>query len=139
MLFRSKAILAHGPYPAPVSADPTNRVSGMREAAEFGTKLFFDERLSGNGKVSCGTCHVPERAWTDNERRGVGIAEVTRNTPTLVNLPGNRWYGWDGASDSLWSQSIRPILDHRELGATPKQVAQLVRTDTDLACRYRKV
>jgi cytochrome c peroxidase len=134
-----KAIVAHGPYPAPVAIDPTNRVSGRHEAAEFGTKLFFDERLSGNGKVSCGTCHVPERAWSDNERRSVGVAEVKRNTPTLVNLPGARWYGWDGASDSLWSQSIRPILDDRELGATPRHVAQLIRSDADLSCNYRKV
>jgi cytochrome c peroxidase len=38
----------------------------------------------------------------------------------------------------LWSQSIRPILDVRELGASPRQVAELVRSDEQLACRYRK-
>ena len=70
-----KAILAHGPYPAQAKADPSNRVSGKREAVELGTQLFFDERLSGNGKISCGTCHVPERAWTDNARQ-IGRAHV---------------------------------------------------------------
>lgn len=133
-----KAILAHGPYPAPVKADPSNRVSGKREAVELGTQLFFDERLSGNGKISCGTCHVPERAWTDNARRGPGALELARNTPTLVNLTGGHWYGWDGAADSLWSQSLRPILDPRELGATPAHVAQVVRSDRELSCRYQR-
>jgi cytochrome c peroxidase len=38
----------------------------------------------------------------------------------------------------LWSQSLRPILDARELAATPRHVAQLVRTDEQLSCRYRK-
>ncbi|HKW37337.1 MAG TPA: cytochrome c peroxidase [Burkholderiales bacterium] len=133
-----RAILAHGPWPAAASVDPSNRVSGKREAVELGERLFFDERLSASGKFSCGTCHLPERNWTDNRTRGEAAAEVDRNTPTLMNIRLGRWFGWDGASDSLWSQSIRPILDPRELGASPSQVADLVRNDGDLACRYRK-
>jgi cytochrome c peroxidase len=133
-----KIILSLGPWPVPARPDPTNRVSGKPEAIVFGTRLFFDQRLSGSGTVSCSSCHVPERNWTDNLTRGVGMSEVDRNTPTLVNLSASRWYGWDGASDSLWSQSLRPILDTRELAATPRHVAQLVRDDEQLSCRYRK-
>lgn len=133
-----KIVLSHGPWPAPAQPDPTNRVSGKPEAIEFGTRLFFDQRLSGSGTLACASCHVPERNWTDNLRRGVGMVEVDRNTPTLMNLLASRWYGWDGASDSLWSQSLRPILDRRELAATPRHVAQLVRDDEQLSCRYRK-
>jgi cytochrome c peroxidase len=133
-----RAILSHGPWPAPAPLDATNRVSGKHEAIDFGTKLFFDERLSGPGTKSCATCHVPERNWTDNLRRSSGVAEVDRNTPTLMNIAGSHWYGWDGAADSLWYQSLRPILDKRELAASPAHVAQLVRKDEDLSCRYRK-
>jgi cytochrome c peroxidase len=133
-----RAILAHGPWPAPASTDPSNRVSGKREAIEFGERLFFDRRLSDGGKFSCGTCHVPERNWTDNQTRGAAIAEVDRNTPTLMNARMGRRFGWDGAADSLWSQSIRPILDARELGANPRHVAELLRKDEQLSCRYRK-
>ena len=131
-------ILSHGPWPAPTPFDSTNRVSGKQYAIEFGTLLFFDHRLSGPATKSCASCHVPERNWTDNLRRGVGVAELDRNTPTLMNLSARRWYGWDGASDSLWSQSLRPILDQRELAATPRHAAQLVRNDKELSCRYRK-
>jgi cytochrome c peroxidase len=133
-----KIILSHGPWPAPAPSDPTNRVSGKSDAIEFGTRLFFDQRLSGSGKKACASCHVPERNWTDNLSRGAGVAEVDRNTPTLMNLRGQRWYGWDGAADSLWSQSLRPIVDTRELAATPRHVAQLVRNDEQLSCRYRR-
>lgn len=133
-----RAILAHGPWPVPLATDPGNRVSGKREAVEFGERLFFDQRLSGTGKFSCGTCHVPERNWTDNRTRGAAIAEVDRNVPTLMNVRLGRQFGWDGATDKLWAQSIRPILDARELGASPRHVAELLRQDEQLSCRYRK-
>ena len=133
-----RAILAHGPWPTPIKADPSNRVSGKREAIELGERLFFDQRMSGNGRFSCATCHVPERNWTDNLTRGRAAADVERNTPTLMNIRLGRWFGWDGASDSIWSQSLRPILDQRELGATVRHVANLVRSDEQLACRYRR-
>lgn len=133
-----RAILAHGPWPAPAKTDPSNRVSGKREAVELGERLFFEPRLSTSGKFSCGTCHVPERNWTDNQTRGAAAAEVDRNTPTLMNIRLGHWFGWDGASDSLWGQSIRPILDVRELGASPRHVADLMRNDDQLACRYVK-
>jgi cytochrome c peroxidase len=133
-----RAILAHGPWPVPLANDPGNRVSGKREAVEFGERLFFDQRLSGNGKFSCGSCHVPERNWTDNRTRGAAIAEVDRNVPTLMNVRLGRQFGWDGVTDKLWMQSIRPILDARELGASPRHVAALLRQDEQLSCRYRK-
>ena len=133
-----RTILSHGPWPMTAVKDATNRASGNRDAIEFGTRLFFEQRMSGAGQVSCGSCHVAERNWTDNLKRGVGMIEVYRNTPTLWNLRASRWYGWDGASDSLWAQSLRPILDQRELASTPQHVAKLVREDEQLACRYRK-
>ena len=133
-----QAIIAHGPWPSPITTDPTNRASGRRAAVELGERLFFDTRLSVNGRFSCGTCHVPERNWTDNKVRGAAAAEVDRNTPTLMNARLGQWYGWDGGADSLWSQSIRPILDRRELGATPRHVAELMRHDQELSCRYRR-
>ena len=133
-----QAIIAHGPWPTPLATDPTNRVSGRREAIELGERLFFDQRLSPSGRFSCGTCHVPERNWTDNRTRGAAIAEVERNTPTLMNLRLARQFGWDGATDALWKQSLRPMRDARELGSSARHVADLMRKDEQLSCRYRK-
>ena len=132
-----RAILAHGPWPVAPSTDPQNIASGKREAIELGQRLFFDTRLSGDGRFSCGTCHVPERNWTDNRTRGVAAGEVDRNTPTLMNLRLGRAFGWKGSSDKLWAQSTRPMLDKRELGASAAHIAKLMRADEQLACRYR--
>ena len=43
-----RAIMAHGPWPAPWVRDPSNRVSGNEEAIAFGERLFFETRLSGH-------------------------------------------------------------------------------------------
>lgn len=120
-------ILQHGPWPPPATRDPSNRVSGRRAAIALGEKLFFEPRLSGTGSVLCATCHVPFRAFQDGRARAFGLQEVDRNTPSVINARFHRWYGWDGGHDSLWSQSIRPLLDPREMSASPAHVARVVR------------
>jgi len=133
-----RAILRHGPWPAPWSPDPSNRASGNPQAIEFGERLFFEPRLSPSGKVLCATCHAPFRAWQDARSRAIGLAEVDRNTPSLFNVRHNRWFGWDGAGDSLWAQSIRPILEAREMGGSLAQAAALIRNDAEFSCRFEK-
>jgi cytochrome c peroxidase len=133
-----RAIAAHGPWPPAFAPDPSNRASGKPAAIELGERLFFDRRLSSNGEHSCSRCHVPERNWTDGEVRARGLELTDRNTPSVANVRVQRWFGWDGAHDSLWAQSIRPILDARELGMSAARVAALVRGDADHSCRYRK-
>ncbi len=131
-------ILQHGPWPMPWSPDPSNRVSGRPEAVALGRDLFFDPRLSGNGKSSCATCHLPARLFADGKPRGEGFVQLDRNTPGLLDVRHNRWFGWDGAADSLWSQSLRPIVDRREMGASTSHVGALVRGDALMAERYRR-
>jgi cytochrome c peroxidase len=121
-------ILQHGPWPPPLAPDPTNRVSGKPEAIALGEKLFFEPRLSGTGSVLCATCHAPFRHFQDARSRAFGLELVDRNTPTVVDARFHRWFGWDGAQDSLWAQSIRPLLDPREMRATPSHVATAIRT-----------
>jgi cytochrome c peroxidase len=120
-------IVQLGPWPPAAKRDPSNRVSGRPAAIALGEKLFFEPRLSGTGSVLCATCHAPFRAFQDARPRGFGLQEVDRNTITVVNSAFYRWYGWDGANDSLWSQSIRPLLDEREMNATNAHVAGAIR------------
>jgi cytochrome c peroxidase len=134
-----RRILQHGPWPPPAPRDPSNRVSGQPDAIALGQRLFFDTRLSGSGTVSCATCHMPERAWTDGRPRAVGLAEGDRNTPTLLDARLQRWFFWDGRADSLWAQAIQPIVDGREMGASQRQVADLVSRDPGLSCLYAAV
>lgn len=132
-------IIRHGPWPPKQQIDASNRVSSNRSAVALGETLFFDTRLSANGKVACSTCHNPKLGWTDGKARAGGLKRLDRNTQSLFNVSGNRWFGWDGRNDSLWAHSIGPILDKKEMGATPEKVAAILRGDPSLSSRYQEV
>lgn len=131
------AILRHGPWPRPFERDSSNRLSGNRAAVAFGRMLFFDPRLSTHGQQSCASCHDPARAWTDGRTTAAGHEDIRRNTISVLNARFNRWFGWSGASDSLWAASLRPLMDAREMGAAERHVVTLVRSQDDLSRAYK--
>ncbi len=131
-------ILAHGPWPPKLVRDATNRVSGKPEAVALGERLFFEPRLSGSGSVLCATCHVPFRRFQDGRPLGFGLEDVDRNTQSVLNARFQRWFGWDGANDSLWAQSIRPLLDPREMRSSAAHVAAFLRTDESFRKGYER-
>jgi cytochrome c peroxidase len=133
-----RRLAAHGPWPLATPPDPSNAVSGHPAAVALGHRLFFEPRLSGNGRIACATCHVPAQGWTDGRARARGLADVHRNTPTVLDVALHRWFSWDGRADSLWSQSFKPIVDPREMGASAEHVADLLRSDASLGCLHAK-
>lgn len=132
-------ITLHGPWPGPAIRDASNRVSGSPDAIEFGRRMFFDRRLSSSGTIACATCHRPDAGWSDGLPRAQGLARLDRNSLSLYNVGDNRWFGWDGRTDSLWAHSIGPILDPREMGADPAHVVRLLAGDLSLATLYGAV
>jgi cytochrome c peroxidase len=98
-----------------------------------------DRRLSHDGSLACTSCHAPALAFSDGQPRSIAREVLDRNAPSLLNAGQQRWYGWDGASDSLWSQALRVMLEPREFGSSAAQLQALVRGDRDLSCRWRQV
>ena len=125
-----------GPWPPPAVRDASNRVSGRAEAAALGEVLFHSTRLSTVGGLRCASCHEPWRHFTDGRASALGAEAGARNTPSLLNIRLQHWFGWDGANDSLWSQSIRPMLDVREMRSDAAHVAQAMRDDETLKRLY---
>lgn len=132
----SAAVLSHGPWPPPARRDATNPVSGKPEAIALGERLFFEPRLSGTGSVLCATCHAPYRRFQDARARAFGLEETERNTPTLLDVGFYPRWGWEGARDSLWSQSIRPLLEPREMRSSPSHIGKFIRSY--VAADYQK-
>ena len=116
--------------------DETNEVSGDPIAARLGQALFYDERLSADGTVSCASCHHPERAFGMPAHFGIGQQTTPRHPPALLNVAYQRWFDWDGKSDSLWSQAARPLESAAEHGSSRAQIARLIATDPRLRRGY---
>ena len=81
---------------------------------ELGRKLFFDARLSADGKVSC----APGRAFTDGRKvaEGIGGRLGTRNSPTLLNSMFSTGQFWDGRAGTLEEQAKMPLTNMDEMG-----------------------
>lgn len=130
-------IFTMSPLPA-MPADPTNRVADDAGAARLGQMLFFDARLSAKGDVSCATCHEPSRSWTDGEAVPTRFKDL-RNVPSLWNVGYNRWFFWDGRSDSLWSQALDPLEHPNEHAGFRGGYARLMHDDPGLRRAYEAV
>lgn len=84
---------------------------------ELGKTLFFDPRLSGNNKISCATCHIPEKGWSDGLATAVGFEGkvLSRKTPTVAYLEDDKIFFWDGRATSLEEQALGPITSPDEM------------------------
>ena len=114
--------LSFGPWPPSFHSDPSNRVSNNARAIALGEALFNDPVLSVDGGFSCASCHDPEQAFTTPEARALDRVLIDRNTPSLRNLAGLRWYGWGGKSDNLWAASLHPIIEEQEMAHSPESL-----------------
>jgi cytochrome c peroxidase len=132
------AILALGPWPLAPLRDTSNPASGDPTGIALGESLFHSPRLSPSG-VRCASCHEPWRHYADGRAVAQGVAPGSRNTPSLLDAGRHRHFGWDGARDELWRQSLRPLADAREMPASAAHVAALLRGDAVLSGRYAEV
>ena len=99
------------------------------EKAELGQWLFSEKKLSGDGTISCATCHDPKKDFQDGLKLAVGIAAPSaaaaqRRTPTLWNVGEHRIFFWDGRSPSLEDQALKPIANPAEMGSSGAEAAK---------------
>jgi cytochrome c peroxidase len=106
--------------------DPTNRVADDPRAADLGRRLFFDTRLSSNGRVACSTCHQPDRAFHDGTALASGVGTTARRTMPIAGMARSPFLFWDGRKDSLWAQALGPLESPVEHGGTRAQYAHVV-------------
>jgi len=82
-----------------------------KERVELGRRLFFDPVFSGSHKISCATCHDPNRSWGDGRARAHGESpkDLAFRSPTLLNVAWTPRLGWDGKFRDLESVAFAPI------------------------------
>ena len=52
-----------------------------KDQAQMGRRLFSDTRFSLNNNISCKSCHLPEKSFTDGRRIAIGAGVGKLNTP----------------------------------------------------------
>lgn len=130
--------------PLPLGLPPLAAPAGNPPSAEkiaLGKALFFDKRLSGDGTISCATCHDPKRAFTDGNAVSKGIrgARGTRNAPSLLNVAYASTLFWDGRRDSLEAQAHDPFINPIEQGLhSTDAVIRLLRKDTHYRDNFQR-
>ncbi len=122
----------------PASPDETMPLPDLEAAAELGHRLFFDQRLSGDGTISCATCHDPEHGFADPRPLADGMGQATRHAPTLLHVAHHRWFGWGGKADTLWSQAIGPLESAHEMGGHRLALVESFFRDETYADLYNK-
>jgi cytochrome c peroxidase len=117
--------------------------------AELGERIFFDTNLSNPVGQSCGTCHDPDEAFSDNENTSStspvsdgadGVSFGSRNAPTagyaafipaFSAAPPTGGQFLDGRADTLEDQARAPFLNPVEMGMEDEAavVAKLAAAD----------
>lgn len=131
-MLRSLALAALGPLPA----QPTNHLADNPAAAAFGRALFFDPRFSASGTLSCASCHLPDRAFSDGIAQARGEGQTARNTPDLIGAGYRPWLYWDGRRDSLWAQALIPFEAPLEMGGSRVHMLRQLANEPDYRSRY---
>lgn len=84
------------------------------EIVALGELLFFEPALSSNNRRSCSSCHRPEKSFCDNRITSLGFdigTELTRNSPTLLNIAYETSFFHDGRAESI-SAVIKSVIEH---------------------------
>lgn len=106
---------------------------------QLGKELYHDTRLSGDGTVSCASCHAIETAGVDNHQYSDGIGGQLGgiNAPTSYNAVFNFVQFWDGRAATLADQAAGPPLNPVEMGsASFEEIAARIAEDAEFTKRF---
>ncbi len=111
-----------------------------QEKIELGERLFFDPLLSADRSISCASCHLPERAFSDSVAlsRGAHGRTGTRNAPSLLNRAYARSLFWDGRVETLEEQVLHPVHDPLEMDLPLEEMLSRLRRHPRYPAAYRR-
>ncbi|HMT30182.1 MAG TPA: cytochrome c peroxidase [Bacteroidia bacterium] len=125
-------------FPQPVYQFTNNEVTNER--FELGRKLFYDNILSRNNTISCGSCHQQAGAFAHIDHKmshGIDDLEGTRNAPPIFNLAWHSNFMWDGGINHIEVQPIGPIQNPVEMDETLSNVITKLQANTEYKSLFK--
>ncbi len=126
----------------PIGDIPTPEGNPQSEAKiELGKKLFFDRRLSGDGTMSCSTCHDPNDGFSDGMDISLSYPTTRnwRNSPTLFGVAFQKHLFSDGRAASLEEQALFPLMSAFEMNQNLDFVAEEIRAVPEYVAAFAEV
>ena len=108
------------------------KLGSTPDRISLGQKLFYDGRISGNGKTNCGTCHQPALAYTDGlvTSKGFTSGNIKRNSPTVMYSALQQAMFYDLRSPSLEDQAADVIHNKEEMSGSMHNISRMIGTDS---------
>jgi len=136
-----------GPYNLVYPANFGNRIQipadnpTTKQGVYLGRMLFYETKLSANNKLSCGSCHEQNKAFTDGRAFSPGVDGVLtpRNSMSLVNLLWGRKFFWDGRANGLEEQAVTPLTSTHEMGQSLNVSAQKLAATANYPALFKLV
>ncbi len=99
-----------------------------RARVALGRLLFHEPLLSGDGTISCASCHKENLAFADNRRVSSGVHGRLdkRNAPSLINVAYQERLFMEGGVPSLEIQVLAPFGNENEMDFTLTAAAKLL-------------
>src|SRR5690606_2576885 len=106
------------PAPAPEPLVALTAPEVNMDKVFLGRRLYFDPILSGDGTVSCATCHSLDHGGAEPRPVSSGIRGQSGpiNSPTVLNAHFNFVQFWDGRAADLKEQAGGPVENPLEMG-----------------------
>lgn len=103
------------------------------EGVNLGRHLFWENQLSRNNSISCGSCHFPAAAFSDSAPLSTGLygEQTERSSMALVNLAWvNSGLFWDGRAPSLETLILEPVEHPIEMDLSWREAVERIGTDS---------
>ena len=110
------------------------------EGVDLGRHLFYETQLSGDGTMSCASCHQIGSGFADNVAVPVGIDGIpgTRNSMPLFNIGWDEFFTWDGRKSTLEAQILEPVPNPIEMHLEWKEAVNRLQLDVAYRNRFFK-
>ena len=103
----------------PLPAEAPAKDNELTEAkTDLGRMLYYETRISKNGKMSCNSCHMLDKYGQDNLPFSPGHEGKLggRSSPTTYNAALHIAQFWDGRAPNVEEQAKGPVLNPVEMG-----------------------
>ena len=113
-----------------------------QELRNLGKEIFFDQNLSDSGKMSCATCHLPEKGFADGKAKSLSNAEgktVLRNSPSLYNAVFAKRFFYDMRAFYLEQQAEHVIYNSEEFNTSYESIIKKLKSRPEYKKAFRKV